>query len=1442
MFANLIALTSLNLSNFDTSKVLYMHYMFCNCSLLTSLDLSNFDTPILQSTHYMFYGCKSLSSLDISSFNTTKVGYMEFMFYNCKSLNQLYLWNTDTQRVQNMKYMFYGCSSLSSLDLSYFDPKNAADMQYMFYGCSSLSSLNLSNFNTYKVENMQYMFYNCSSLSSLDLSSFNTERVQRMIGMFSDCSLLSSLDLSNFNTKNTGEMQYMFSNCSSLSSINLSGFDTSKCFNTGYMFFRCESLSSLDITNFNVENVDYMHYMFSNCTSLKSLDLSNFNTKKAKTMQYLFFNCSSLSSVNLSNFNTRNVNNMGYMFYNCLSMDSLNLSHFITNNLENMQYMFYNCKILSSLDISTFNTKKVKYMEYMFYNCSSFDFLNLSNIEMNNIADIKYLFYGSTKLEYLNLKLANVKISIPNTNIFELTPDNLLLCTNYEKWKIILPGVDQFINCIDDSYDSSLFKCYKKYYDQDFYNKYTCEICGSNFYIKEIDPDNNNSYINCYQKVEEEYYFDNDNLLFKPCYSSCKTCDKSGDNNNHNCIQCKDDYIYEIDKSVYKNCYDRCEFYSYYDKDINKLYCTNTMNCPEDYSKLILDKNECISECILDPIYKYEYNNKCYKECPTNTFIINNTYSCESINNEITETDSINKVKDFTSTPHDYPTTNIDSTQYNYHQNENSRSTNIKDNSLASIANDESTYKSTKSTNNYESTSNFHDSTSNLKDINQESISNSYGSINNNDLTQNSNGGNDNNDLTQWSYDSSKNNDISQNSDKDNNKDIIDNENITRKIINTSLYSEIILECSNDNLIVNICNFGNIKNNSDIYNIIKENLMDIYNENNIIIEGENGMKFQVTDAKKEKELLKNEGLNNYNLPIIDLGQCETKLREEYNLTDDIPLIFLKQESSINNVEYEVFDPYNQKKLNLSICNKNSINIYVPIKLNEKTKQKAEELKKKGYDIFNINDPFYQDICTPYKSEDGTDMLLSDRIDYIYNNDDIRCQPGCKFSNYILDTQYINCTCSVNENENFEEKKVEFKAKKFYQSFIDVLKYSNIDILKCYKLVFTINSITKNIGSIIVLITFIIYLICLIIYIIKGKIYIARRYESILKRIGKLYILYNYKNSKDLQIDTKMSMKENIIKTENDVNNPPKKKNKKNRMSSKTLITKYTKINKNEINPSKGQKLSVFESNGNNKKSNKSITILDKWNSNENKSSEEEISVDKKQKIDLDPYELNDLEYEEAVKYDQRSFIKIYWDTLKREHILLFTFINNKDYNFFVIKLAKLSFIITTDMAMNVLFFSDDSMHKIFLNYGKFDFVQQIVQIIYSTIVSQLLEVFLCFLSLTDVYFYKIKNLTPPDEIRKTFEYLKCMKKKLIIFFIFTFIFFGFYWYVVAVFCAVYENTQIIFLKDSLLSFVFSIVYSLILYFIPTCFRLCAIRNPKQNLQCIYKLSEIIPFF
>ena len=165
------------------------------------------------------------------------------------------------------------------------------------------------------------------------------------------------------------------------------------------------------------------------------------------------------------------------------------------------------------------------------------------------------------------------------------------------------------------------------------------------------------------------------------------------------------------------------------------------------------------------------------------------------------------------------------------------------------------------------------------------------------------------------------------------------------------------------------------------------------------------------------------------------------------------------------------------------------------------------------------------------------------------------------------------------------------------------------------------------------------------------------------------------------------------------------------------------------------------------------------------------------------------------------------------------------------------------MAINVFFYSDDSMHKIFLNYGKYNSIQQISQIIYTTIISQLLEIFLCYLSLTDIYMYQIKKMINIANknmiIRKN---LKCIKIKFVIFYIFTFVFLLFYWYTVTSFCAVYNNTQITFLKDSLLSFSLGIIYPFIIYLIPALLRIIALRHAKLNLKCLYKLSDIIPFF
>ena len=68
------------------------------------------------------------------------------------------------------------------------------------------------------------------------------------------------------------------------------------------------------------------------------------------------------------------------------------------------------------------------------------------------------------------------------------------------------------------------------------------------------------------------------------------------------------------------------------------------------------------------------------------------------------------------------------------------------------------------------------------------------------------------------------------------------------------------------------------------------------------------------------------------------------------------------------------------------------------------------------------------------------------------------------------------------------------------------------------------------------------------------------------------------------------------------------------------------------------------------------------------------------------------------------------------------------------------------MAFNVFFFSDESMHKIYESGGNNDFAGQFAQMIYSTIISQLLQVFINFLTMTDINYYQLKELKRDNNI------------------------------------------------------------------------------------------------
>ena len=243
-----------------------------------------------------------------------------------------------------------------------------------------------------------------------------------------------------------------------------------------------------------------------------------------------------------------------------------------------------------------------------------------------------------------------------------------------------------------------------------------------------------------------------------------------------------------------------------------------------------------------------------------------------------------------------------------------------------------------------------------------------------------------------------------------------------------------------------------------------------------------------------------------------------------------------------------------------------------------------------------------------------------------------------------------------------------------------------------------------------------------------------------------------------------------------------------------------------------------------------------------KFNDKDLDRNKYKNIIFDNYELNNMDYYDASQYDKRTCLRTYWSVLLREHYVIFTFISRNDYNLFYIKIERFFILICTEVTMNGLFFVHETMYK--KQTGDTSFSQKIPQIIFSLLVTHAVEIILCYLSMTDKHYYEIKALPYKEkDDQRIFDILDCMKRKLTGFLIFTFLFFLFHWYFISAFCAVYQNTQLIYLRDSAISILTSLVDPFIVYGITCLLRALSLAACcKKKLSCIYKLSDIIPFF
>ena len=221
-------------------------------------------------------------------------------------------------------------------------------------------------------------------------------------------------------------------------------------------------------------------------------------------------------------------------------------------------------------------------------------------------------------------------------------------------------------------------------------------------------------------------------------------------------------------------------------------------------------------------------------------------------------------------------------------------------------------------------------------------------------------------------------------------------------------------------------------------------------------------------------------------------------------------------------------------------------------------------------------------------------------------------------------------------------------------------------------------------------------------------------------------------------------------------------------------------------------------------------------------------------------EKNFLDFDLAIKYDKRKYCKYYKSLLKTQHELIFSFFHKKDYNARIIKidLYFISFVIF--YTVNGLFFDDKTMHNIYVKKGSFDFKYQIPKIIYSSLISMVINKILGILAFSSnaiIDFKENKNKKNVDIKKNNLE--ANLRLKFLLYFILSFIFLLLFWYYITLFGAIYLNTQMHLLKDTLISFGLSLIYPFIIYLFPGIFRIPALSNPKKKRKCLYNFSKLL---
>ena len=1183
--------------------------------------------------------------------------------------------------------------------------------------------------------------------------------------------------------------------------------------------------------------------------------------KENSSIDALYINITNTQVLNISYIDLKIYDDKYYLFYLIKEDEE-------QENIERRLSDIYDFKLKYFLLQFPENKMDCRILTRNFYS-NELKVISLNDFFINNPFKLSTFKFNNTNSAYIIESHFDEETNNLNNSSLEITSPNNGIGYTLKFYNEFLKNDSYSILYTNNKCYFILNTCYKGCYNCTQYSNLESEqyciecLKSSNYYPYYSNTSqcllNNQTYSKMFFHSELEYFFD--------CYSTCLSCSKRGNVNEHNCDECLDEnYNMSYTKNGYCNlCEDNKTSLWIYDINSKIGKCLYNVNYCSDYnttfSNRIYDTNECVENC--PDNYPILFNEVCYDKCYTENTVINGTtckckdnmlwYKNKDLKNYVTCLDSDTCLEGYNFFIPDTLECVVKCPEkdYNYVFNHEC----LKECPYG-------TYESLISDNIYECLC-----------INPFYIDDSNG-------------------LIKCSMDK--------------------NCPINKKyyIVSTN---ECVSNCSEHGYVYfeNTCLKSCPENYFLYYDkcSILDNLNDFVNE--YILDIHNNYNYIVRDnfiALTYKNNINNASFFHQETLIgLDLTNCLKKIVNTYELDNDYTFIIYNYNIILNThivyqIEYKIFFN-NGTLIDLNICKGISISMSFPIDLEKSNinKEKMYDLSKYGYDIFNSSDKFYINICSHYTDGNKTDVPLEYRKMEYYQNVSF-CEENCIYNKFNTTSLTVDCLCLTKTEFNTSNSS-NYVNNSISNEFKKIIKHTNIKVIYCYNEVFKLKNFFINYGNLLVLFFFVLEIILYILFIKTGIKPLLKQINSYLK--NKTFNEDKDNNetnlNKSIKISNSKKEKTNKNNNSNNINNnddnlsynylKPSNPNKKKTKNKKVKFQNLDNNNMSDSNFSSqidhqdSKKNELKDNNSNfiliNKEIEKLITYKDnnlkinkkkhrilfkKTDRNLNKSiisqknqikisnfntlnpskmpikikpiiTEIKLKLKRKlslqsEKVDFDKTfydeELNKMDYNNSIKYDKRNFIQYYLSFLKYQQLILFTFYVKTDLNIKILKICLFLFSFILYLTFNALFFNDDTMNYYYKKKGKYQFLYSLPKNICSSLCCALINFLLQMLALNKNLIEKEKKKI--TNIQKEINYLKrCIKIKIILFFLLLFILLLIFWYYISAFCIVFRNTQKNLMKNCIVSFLISMVSPFIICLIAAFFRKIAI-NKKEKIS------------